>query len=149
MKRYDKLHIADEMLDSAIEEFLDNRRFFAALNMAGVAQELYGKAIRIENGQDTITKIANESFEIYKKNRSSDSTLKEFKEISSHAKNGIKHFDTANDQHIEIDPNKEARLMIAVALNDKAQLERPESNWDKRFKEFATIYNWYHIENMN
>ena len=48
MKRYDKLHIADEMLDSAIEEFLDNRRFFAALNMAGVAQELYGKAIKIE-----------------------------------------------------------------------------------------------------
>jgi hypothetical protein len=144
LPKIDKLDIADEMLDAAIEEYLDKRRGVVALNLAGVAQELYDKALRINNEQDTMSKIADESFTLCKQSSTSEATLKEFKKIVAHVKNAIKHFDSTVDRYIDFDPNKEARLMIAVALNDKAQLNRSSSDWDKRFKEFATIYNWYH-----
>lgn len=143
MAKIDKLIIADEMLDASIEEYLDKKRCSVALNLSGVAQEIYGKAIRIEKGTDTISKIANESFSIYKDNQDSEATLKEFKKISVHAKNGIKHFDDVGDRYLEFNPSKEARLMIAIALNDKIQLKRSLSPWDKRFKEFVAIYNWH------
>jgi hypothetical protein len=75
--------------DAAIEEYLDKKRFCVALDLAGVAQEIYGKVIRIEGGNDTMSEIANDSFTIYKQNKSSDATLREFKKISSHAKNAF------------------------------------------------------------
>ena len=50
---HDKLDIADEMLDGAIKAFLDSKQFFVALNLAGVAEELYGKVIRINGGMNS------------------------------------------------------------------------------------------------
>ena len=47
IEKHDKLDIADEMLDSAITAFVEHKRFFVALNLAAVAEELYGKYVRI------------------------------------------------------------------------------------------------------
>jgi hypothetical protein len=145
LEKFDKLIIADEMLESAIEEFLDKRRFFAALNLAGVAQEIYGKQIRIMGRVDTMSRVAIDSHSIYIKDNTKEAKLKEFKDISTNTKNSIKHFDSENDRFLELDPIKEARLMIAVAIYDKAVLNRAILPMEDRFKEFATIYHWHNL----
>lgn len=133
------------MLESAIEEFLDKRRFFAALNLAGVAQEIYGKEIRIIGRVDTMSRVTIDSHSLYINENSKKATLKEFKEIWNHAKNSIKHLNCENDRFVELNPVKEARLMIAVAINDKAVLNRAVSPMEERFREFATIYHWHNL----
>ena len=143
MSLINKLEIADEMLDASIEEYLDKKRPCAALNLACVAQEIYGKSIRIENGIDTMSMVASKSFDIYKESHATETTLKEFKTISALIKNGVKHLDSKSDMYLDFNPNIEARLMIAIAINDKVKANRPASNWDARFKEFATIYAWH------
>ena len=56
MHKHDKLEIADQMLDAAINEFLNHKRYLPALNLAAVAEELYGKYIRICHDQDALQK---------------------------------------------------------------------------------------------
>ena len=51
MKNIDKIQIAEEMMTAAIVEYLEHRRHYAAINLAGVAEELYGKLVRISGGK--------------------------------------------------------------------------------------------------
>ena len=143
MEKVDKLDIADEMLDGAIEEYLDHRRFMVSINLAGIAQELYGKALRIKGEKDSLFKIAESCFNEFSSTSDSDASIKEFKQISSLAKNGIKHFDSNKDRFLEINLKFESRVMIAIAINEHFRLNRKKSKFIERFIEFASIYYWY------
>ena len=61
MEKFDKLAIADEMLESAIESYLDGQKYFSALHLAGAAQEIYGKWLRINGGQDFTTMMLDQA----------------------------------------------------------------------------------------
>jgi hypothetical protein len=50
---HDKLDIAYEMLDGAINALLDFKQYFVATNLAGVAEELYGYVIQFDGGTNS------------------------------------------------------------------------------------------------
>ncbi len=59
MSKYPKLNIALEYLEAAIEERELRQRYFAAMNLAGVAEELLGKLIRANGDVDQMTEAVN------------------------------------------------------------------------------------------
>ena len=97
MPNADKIEIADEMLDAAICLFLDKQQFFASLNLAGVAEELYGKFIRLSGGRDIQQELVEAAGKIGPSRGSPELSPKEWKKIAVHFKNAIKHFDSEND----------------------------------------------------
>jgi len=106
MIEYSKLHIALEYLKAAIEERELHRRYFAAINLAEIAQEILGKIIRIVGKKDRLSdavdvlekvqSVANQSlgWEI--------KTRRELNQILSSTKNGIKHMDNVSDQNAKL-----------------------------------------------
>lgn len=137
--RVDKLEIADQMLESAIEEFLDKKMFFVALNSAGVASEIYAKAIRLGGGKESQREVIDSAMASSKKWDVPESNLKEMKEIANHLKNGVKHFDTQNDRYIELDPEEEAMYMIAEAMANNGKLGCIQNSVIQRFTESGRV----------
>lgn len=137
MNRIDKLDIADEMLDAAINEFIKHQRFIVAINLAAVAEELYGKYIRITGGLDTQLETINA---VVKMTKNPDMKTRDWKNIANHLKNSIKHFDSEKDRYIEIDSENEARLMIADALSNRDKLNRQDSEEVAAFYDYCRNY---------
>ena len=103
MSNTDKLEIADQMLESAIEEYIDKQRYFSAFNLAGVAEELYGKFIRINGGKDAQTSTIEAVERLNKIRGWIPIPGRELKKIANRPKNSVKHFDNNEDRFIEID----------------------------------------------
>tara|TARA_R110002050_G_scaffold251612_1_gene389873 strand:- start:137 stop:610 length:474 start_codon:yes stop_codon:yes gene_type:complete len=135
--KIDKLDIADQMLESAIEEFLDKKRFFTAFNSAGVASEIYAKAIRLKGGTESQREVIDAAIALMQKWNAPGSSLREMKKITNHLKNGIKHFDSENDRYIELAPEEEAMYMIAEAMTNSEKLCRAQTPAIQRFTEFG------------
>ena len=134
--RADKAEIADEMLEVAIDQFFAGRHF-AALNLAGVAQEIYGKLVRLAGLQDQIQETIDFANKIAKRQGGPEVTVREWKKIAGERKNSIKHFDSEADRYIDIDAEDEARLMIGDAVTEKDKLGRPNTENIDRFCHFA------------
>jgi hypothetical protein len=137
MNCIDKLDIADEMLDAAINEFLKHQRFVVAINLAAVAEELYGKYIRITGGLDTQLETINA---IVKMTKNPDMKIKDWKNVANNLKNSIKHFDSEKDRYVELNAEDEARLMIADALSNRDKLKRSDSPEVLAFYDYGRTY---------
>ena len=125
------------MLETAILEYLDHKRYFSSLNLAAVAEELYGKYLRVcrlRNSQEELIDAANE---MAKAQGVTDLSVKEWKKISTLSKNSIKHFDSEADRFVEMDPEDEARLTIANALTNHTKLDRQVTPIVQRFVDFG------------
>ena len=137
MKEIDKLIIADEMLDVAIDQFLSAENYFVAINLAGVAEELYGKMLRISGKRDMQSQLVDDVIRDAAAQGVTHISRKEWKKTSVFNKNSIKHFDSEDDRYIEIDAFTEARLTIAQAYQNFLMLEREPTQNTERFLEFA------------
>lgn len=137
MAKIDKLIIADEMLEASIIEYLDNANYFASFNLAGVAEEIYGKYVRVKKLQDSQRDNIEVAIKISKKLGAPEISIKEWKAIATHHKNSVKHLDSENDRYIELEPKDEARLMIADALSNHIKLGREETPEIKRFNNYG------------
>jgi len=132
MEKFDKLAIADEMLESAIESYLDNEKYFSALHLAGAAQEIYGKWLRIKGEQDFSIMILNEVAKF------SDSLLdrKAIKKEDKRPKNSIKHMDNKSDRYAFLNPQLDAFYVMSEALTEYMMLKREETANIIRFKKY-------------
>ena len=129
--------IADEMIEAAIEEFFTFRRFFVAINLAGVSGELYGKYIRICGGSDIQTETINAADKLGKLHGGPEIFTKEWKKIANNLKNAVKHFDSENDRYLELDAEDEARAMIGDALTNHSKLDRTVTPTIQKFYDFG------------
>ncbi|WP_321528448.1 hypothetical protein [Sedimenticola selenatireducens] len=150
METYDKLEIADQFLDAAINEFLNHGRFLAALNLAAVAEELYGKYVRILQKKDAFQENIENAKIIWQAQGEADLEIKEWKKIANVYKNNIKHFNSEADRFVDIEAEDQARLAIADAMNNREKLERIESDEIKSFTNWAQEYvaKNVHIEGL-
>ncbi|MDP5138730.1 hypothetical protein ORJ04_22550 [Rheinheimera baltica] len=132
MERFDKLDIADEMLESAIESYLDNEKYFSSLHLAGAAQEIYGKWLRINGGQDFSTMMLNQAEKIFDEPINRKSVKKEDKR----SKNSIKHMDNKSDRFTDLQPQMDSFMAISEAVAEYLMLQRPETSNITRFKNY-------------
>src|SRR5690606_35235377 len=100
MEKFDKLDIADEMLESAIEAYWDAQKYFPALHLAGAAQEIYGKWLRINGGQDFSSMMLDHAGKIFEE----PIDRKAIKKEDKRPKNSIKHMDSELDRFARLNP---------------------------------------------
>ena len=134
MKNIDKIQIAEEMMTAAIVEYLEHRRYYAAINLAGVAEELYGKLIRISGGKTMRDELIDSALDTEKEGYL---TRKDMKCAASYSKNAIKHMDSRNDRFIKINAESEARYAIAEAMENRDKLNLPPNKFLDQFSENA------------
>ena len=135
--KVDKLEIADEMLEPAIVEFLDHGRYFSSFNLAGVAEELYGKYVRVVGLRDSQHDNIEAASKVARMQGGPELTVKDWKKIATTHKNAVKHLDSESDRYVEIDAEDEARLMIADALSNHNKLNRLVTPTIQRYNGFG------------
>lgn len=132
MENIDKLLIADELLETAIDCYLDQNKYLSALHLAGAAQEVYGKWIRSNNGQNLSTLMLNE----YEKHTGDKIDRKALNKADKHSKNTIKHLDNKGDRFAQLNPKLDSFMQISEAVTDYMLLKRSETTNIARFKEY-------------
>lgn len=118
METVDKLDIAKEMLDAAIDEYLDHQRYYAAYNLAAVAEEILGKFVRLNGGKDALTSSVESVKMVNAALKGDELSDKEWKKLIRSKKNSIKHMDSENDRYIESNISDEVRWMISDAVKN-------------------------------
>lgn len=145
MVKYPKLQIALEHLEAAIEERELHQRYFAAMNLAGVAEELLGKIIRSNSGVDQLTKTVDTLDFIQSKVSVQlgweQLSKKDLKKLLGSTKNDIKHMNNASDLNAQLffEVEDESKWLIQAAIRNLDILEIYHSEAVKGFvKKYAT-----------
>jgi len=140
MEKVDKLDIAKEMLDAAIDEYLDHQRYFAAYNLAAVSEEILGKFVRLNGGKDALTKSVENVKIVNSALKGGDLPDKKWKKIIRDKKNSIKHMDSENDRYIESNISDEVRWMINDAVKNFDALNlKTTQNIERYFKRWREV----------
>lgn len=139
MIEYPKLNIALEYLEAAIEEREIHQRYFAAMNLAGVAEELLGKIIRVVGKTDQLTHTVNTLSEIQKVGMEhlgwEERSTQDQKKLLGSPKNSIKHMDNVSDRNAKLyfEVEDESKWLIQAAIRNLDILEIYHSGTVKGF----------------
>lgn len=139
MVKYPKLQIALEYLEAAIEERELHQRYFAAMNLAGIAEELLGKIIRSTGGVDRLSKTVDTLSHIQEFGADQlgwiQRSKKDLKKLLSFPKNSIKHMDNAADHNAKLffEIEDESKWLIQNAIANLDILEISHSSTVKNF----------------
>ncbi len=139
MIEYPKINIALEYLEAAIEERELHQRYFAAMNLAGVAEELLGKIIRVVGKTDQLTEAVNTLSEIQKVGIENlgweEKNKRNLKALLGSTKNSIKHLNSESDSNAKLyfTVEDESKWLIQAAIRNLDILEIYHSNTVKGF----------------
>lgn len=98
MHEYSKLKIALEYLESAVDEYDIHHRYFSSMNLAFVAEELFGKFVRVHTGKpDRHTKSIDLLLKVQHKFDLGFRDRKKLQKLLLNGKNSIKHMDNVDD----------------------------------------------------
>ena len=137
-KTHDRIDLACEQLDCALELFLSQRSYVSALTLAGASEEILGKALGQIGSETTLeatfhlveptqTLISGRSY-----------TSKEYRDEKNRVRNAVKHMRDSSVRTIDADLEDEALWMIVRACDNYQRLNFPET---KRMAEFE---EWFH-----
>lgn len=110
---YDKLNIAREYLDMAMQLYIEERSYFCAIHLAGAAEELFGTHLPEEERIFTMTWKAQR--ELHGILYGQEQTKKDSVRVVNQPKNAIKH-DDFDERTVTVDPIRAARSSIEDAL---------------------------------
>ena len=131
----DKLKIADELLETAIENYLDKKKYFSALHLSGAAQEIYGQWLRYNGSQDYSSFMLDQAGKIFA-SQGGVINKESVKKSDKYPKNTIKHLNNKNDRYTNLNPEFDSFMQITEAIMDYSFLKRIETNNIVRFKEY-------------
>lgn len=123
-KKYAKRAVALSLLQEAIVIYKRGNNFFAALHLAGAADEVLGKYLDVKGIKHSL-KTKKDAFiliskELYKREIEDNYVIN----FLNKAKNSIKHLDAKDkNDHISMDPKEEAKDMIDRAITNWWLLE--------------------------
>ncbi|MBT3068775.1 hypothetical protein [Rhodoferax sp. U11-2br] len=132
---YYRLDLAKEQLDIALDLFLDQKKFSAAITLAGASEEIFGRALKLKG----ITPAVEKSYEAMA--RFHDELMGEkldrtqYIDKENFARNALKHLQNDRGPTIEIDLEEAACWMLVRALQNGKLLEivferdRDFDNW--------------------
>lgn len=120
---HNKVEIAIEQLEVALKLFLNEGSYVSALSLAGAAEEILGKALKIDG-------VENSLQELYKNYQrpglewiSPPKTWKEFTtDGKNRVRNAVKHLSDAKDLTFEADIEDEAIWMLVRATDNYNRL---------------------------
>ncbi|KWA39974.1 hypothetical protein WL27_15065 [Burkholderia multivorans] len=119
------LDVATELLTEALRLFLEGKAYFAALNLAGAAEEVFGKFVQANGGVPALHSVRALALKFEEALRedgdevSPPTTEKDMADVINHAKNMTKHRIT----DVDFDPKEEAQDLLDRAVQNYNSLQ--------------------------
>lgn len=115
-----KLEVATELLSSALALYYQGGADFAALHLAGGAEELLAKHLSAKGQESAFESLRNAAirFSKYFNEDGKESTPKAIANVMYHAKNSTKHMDGASDSEVQFDARSEAHKLLDRAVTN-------------------------------
>lgn len=135
----EKLHVASELLDRALHMYYEGNSYFAALHLAGGAEEVLGAYIERSGGESSFKSLQRGAVKLSKffNDGGVESSPKGIATVMNHAKNRTKHMDVEEDDHVYFDPKAHAHDLLDRAVSNYYALmsiyELPETELIRRF----------------
>lgn len=134
----EKLQVAAELLDRGLRMYYEGDSYFAALHLAGAAEELLGTYVERCGGESMFKSLQRGAVKLSKLfDGGVEAKSKDIANVMNHARNRIKHMDSANDDHVHFDPMIEAHRLLDRAVSNyyalMALYELPETELVRRF----------------
>lgn len=120
-----KLLVANELLDQALRLCYEGESYFAALHLAGAAQEIFGKtltSLRLESALENHVKVSFRSDKHLGSDGGQVTSEKEVRDEVLFAKNATKHLDIGRESSVDFDAQIEAYDLLDHAVSDFNQL---------------------------
>lgn len=136
----EKLQVAIELLDRALRMYYEGDSYFAALHLAGGAEEILGAYAEHAGEESSFKSLLRGAVKLSKYfNGGVESNPKDIVAIMNHAKNRTKHMDNKSDDHVRFDPRVEAKGLLDRAVSNYYTLmsyyELPETELVHRFNQ--------------
>lgn len=134
-----KLKIACELLECALRLYYEGCSDFAALHLAGAAEELLGRFVERIGGESEFASLQRGAMRISKclNEDGKESKSKNIAALINHAKNASKHMDQNDIDHVVFDPRAETRKILDRAVpnfyNAMTEFELDETELIRRF----------------
>ena len=125
---HDRVQLAQEQLDVAIELFLSGRSFVSALTLAGACEEILGKALAI---QGQVTTLQHEHTVIAPLEEfwgCQPFAWKDFINEKNRVRNAAKHMEGQDQRTVVADLQDEAVRMLVRACDNHSRLGQPKSS---------------------
>ncbi|WP_217450827.1 hypothetical protein [Vogesella oryzae] len=136
-----KLTIACELLDRALRLYYEGDSDFAALHLAGAAEELLGKYVEAFGGESSFANLQSAAIRLskYINEDGTESTPKAIAGVMNRAKNATKHMEKTGKDHVTFNARTEAHDLLDRAVSNYYQAmdayDLPETELIWRFSQ--------------
>ena len=119
-----KLQVATELLTEALRLFFEGTSYYAALHLAGAAEEVLAVYVRSHGGVSAFENTKNAVVRVSKFFEAGrvEANSAEIASILNHARNSTKHKFGKGDHYIDFDAAWEAEELLVMAVSDYYQL---------------------------
>jgi hypothetical protein len=124
LKPYEKINIAEQMLETALSLFFEGKDYFSVLQIAGACEEILGQHVKLKGISNCLENDAEAYREVKRFLYDEKIALKGAINFLNKPKNSIKHMDGSNDTTTTMDPRESARAILERALTNWWKLER-------------------------
>jgi hypothetical protein len=118
IETHNRLEMARQQLETALDLYFNNRDLYSVITLAGAADELFGKALKIQGQESRIEELCRSVAAIYKKLYGEDLDPKMVAERANHARNSLKHWALNQAADVEFDLVEEAKDMLERGINN-------------------------------
>ena len=115
-KKYEKIDIAGQMLETALSLFMEGKDYFSVVQLAGACDEILGKYVNLKGIATSLETEIAESISLKKSLSGRHSTVKDTRDSLNQFKNSIKHMNDSSDAIVIMDPEFEAETMLDRAI---------------------------------
>ena len=139
MSATEKSAIATELLDRALRMYYEGDSYFAALHLAGAAEEVLAVYVARYGGTSSFDSLRDASVLLskYLDNDGIESNPNDIACLINRAKNATKHMYGKKDTEVDFDVQSEAKAMLDLAVSNYYYLasfiDLPETNLLQRF----------------
>lgn len=135
---YQRVTLACEQLDVAIDLFLTKRSLAAALTLAGAAEEILGKALSLKACQNALEYKYNVIKQLGDAVPGGSLNRKAFTTEENYARNALKHLNSLAENTITIDLHEAALWMLVRARANYRELDYPATD------RMTAFDNWFY-----
>jgi homogentisate 1,2-dioxygenase len=136
---YQRIDLAKEQLGVALELFLSRRSMVSAITLAGVAEEILGKALKLASEENNLTWEYKVTAPVEEQLRRKPYEWKEFTNQRNRARNAAKHMDEELESCLAVDLEDEAIRMLVRACDNYNRLGFPTTPEMSAFDEWFWI----------
>lgn len=118
--RIDKIQVATQLLDRALQMYFD-QAFFAAVHLAGAAEELFGTYLLLwMAGKPAADSFHDDAAQLlgYEPDEVPKAISSQLYKLIFHSRNRTKHLSPVDDHEITFDPLLEAETVLNRALSN-------------------------------